>query len=317
MKSNPILLAAVLFAALSASTATAAIDPFYQSLLREGILAFDRGDYAASSRTLRIACFGMLDEPKALAGCLSRLALAQDRIDDADGFLETFRRLAEVEERFQAYTGAELPAEIRAALEQRLVARIPAATLRSIPAFRPLADRKEVESAESAQSTKPADSKARRGKADPPPASSPPRVAPAAATSTGPVEPAAEPRALTAAERDKMAEARKLLGQDSKVKELKQAYELARAVADAHAESVEAQHLAAEAAYRISRWADAARYFRRGGEPGENQPELQFYMAVSLFESGDAAGAAAILKRSLPNLQRSPYVDEYARKILG
>jgi hypothetical protein len=40
-------------------------------------------------------------------------------------------------------------------------------------------------------------------------------------------------------------------------------------------------------------------------------------MAVSLFESGDAAGAAAILKRSLPNLQRSAYVDAYARKILG
>ncbi|HYI83463.1 MAG TPA: hypothetical protein VEX11_09675, partial [Acetobacteraceae bacterium] len=309
MKSTPINLAislALILMALPAAGASAAIDPFYQSLLREGILAFDRGDYAASSRTLRIACFGMLDEPKALAGCLSRLALAQDRTDDADGFQDTFRRLAEVEERFQAYTGAELPAETRAALEQRLVARIPVATLRSIPVFRPLADRKE---AESAQSAKPADPKPRRGQADPPPASSPPRVAPAASTPTEPAGPAAEPRVLTAAERDKMAEARRLLGQESKVKDLRQAYDLAREVADAHAESVEAQHLAAEAAYRISRWADAARYFRRGGEPGENQPELQFYMAVSLFESGDAAGAAAILKRSLPNLQRSPYVD--------
>jgi len=307
MKRILVLLALI----LPASALFAAVDPFYQSLLREGALQYDRGDYAASSRTLRIACFGMLDEPKALAGCLSRLALAQDRTDDAEGFQDTFRRLAEVEERFQAYTGAELPAETRAALEQRLVARIPAATLRSIPVFRPLADRKE---AESAQSSRPADPKPRRGQADPPPASSPPRVTAAPA----PAEPApAEPRSLTAAERDKMAEARRLLGQESKVKDLRQAYDLAREVADAHAESVEAQHLAAEAAYRISRWADAARYFRRGGEPGENQPELQFYMAVSLFESGDAAGAAAILKRSLPNLQRSPYVDEYARKILG
>jgi tetratricopeptide (TPR) repeat protein len=316
MKSTPILLA-ILLVALSASTVTAAIDPFYQSLLREGILAFDRGDYAASSRTLRIACFGMLDEPKALAGCLSRLALAQDRTDDADGFQDTFRRLAEVEERFQAYTGAELPAETRAALEQRLVARIPVATLRSIPVFRPLADRKE---GQSAQSTKQPDPKPRRGQAEPPTASSPARVTavPPQAAVPPPAEPkSAEPRAVTAAERDKMAQARKLLGQNSKVKDLKQAYDLAREVADAHAESVEAQHLAAEAAYRLSRWADAARYFRRGGEPGENQPELQFYMAVSLFESGDAAGAAAILKRSLPNLQRSPYVDAYARKILG
>jgi tetratricopeptide (TPR) repeat protein len=313
MKLALVLLVPTLLSAAAAPSA--AVDPFYQSLLREGVLHYDRGDYAGSSRTLRIACFGMLDEPKALAGCLSRLALAQDRMDDADGFQDTFRRLAEVEERFQAYTGAELPAEIRAALEQRLVARIPVATLRAIPVFRPLADRKEAQPTLS--NKQPADPKPRRGQADPPPASSPPSVAPATPIPTGPVQPAAEPRAITAEERDKMAQARKLLGQGSKVKDLKQAFDLAHEVADAHAESVEAQHLAAETAYRISRWADAARYFRRGGEPGENQPELQFYMAVSLFESGDAAGAAAILKRSLPNLQRSPYVDEYARKILG
>jgi len=289
-----------------------AIDPFYQSLLRDGILAFDRGDYAASSRTLRIACFGMLDEPRTLAGCLSRLALAQDRTDDDEGFQDTFRRIAEVEERFQAYTGSELPAETRAALEQRLMARIPAATLRAIPVFRRLADQTQA---------KQPDPKPRRGQAEAPASSTPPRVTaapPQAAPDEPEVQKAAEqPRAVTAAERDKMAQARKLLGQDSKVKELRQAYDLAREVADAHAQSIEAQHLAAEAAYRISRWADAARYFKRGGEPGENQPELQFYMAVSLFESGDAAGAAAILKRSLPNLQRSPYVDAYARKILG
>lgn len=303
----------VLIALTLPPAAFAVVDPFYQSLLREGVLQYDRGDYADASRTLRIACFGMLDEPRALAGCLSRLALAQDRTNDAEGFQDTFRRLAEVEERFQGYSGAELPAEARAALEQRLVARIPAATLRSIAAFRPLADRKEA-------LTKQPDPKPRRGQAEPP-AAAPPRVTaapPAADPPVGPaVQPAAEPRAITAAERDRMAQARKLLGQESKVKELRQAWELAREVADAHPESVEAQHLAAEAAYRISRWADAARYFRRGGEPGENQPELQFYMAVSLFESGDAAGAAAILKRSLPNLQRSPYVDAYARKILG
>lgn len=281
----------------------AAVDPFYQGLLREGVLQYDRGDYPASAQTLRIACFGMLDEPKALAGCLARLALAQDRFDDAEGFQDTFRRLAEVEERFGGWTGAELPAEARAALEQRLIARIPAATLRSIAAFRPLADRK------GAQGAKQPDPKTRNE-------SAPARVT-AAPPSPAPASKPAEPRAMGAAERDKMAQARKTLAEKTRVKDLKQAYELAREVADAHPESVEAQHLAAEAAYRISSWADAARYFRRGGEPGEDQPELQFYMAVALFESGDTQGAAAILKRSLPNLQRSPYVDAYARKILG
>jgi predicted Zn-dependent protease len=114
-----------------------------------------------------------------------------------------------------------------------------------------------------------------------------------------------------------MSRVRKVLAGDAKVKDLRQAFDTARGVADAHPESVEAQHLAAEAAYRVSRWADAARYFQRGGEPPADQPELLFYMAVALYESGDPAKAAEILKRSLPNLQRTPYVDAYARKILG
>src|SRR5437763_9915096 len=81
----------------------AAVDPFYLSLLRDGQLAFDRKDYPAAARHLRLACFGMLEEPRPLADCLARLALAQDRAEDLDGFRETFKRLAEVEERFNAY----------------------------------------------------------------------------------------------------------------------------------------------------------------------------------------------------------------------
>ena len=61
MKITPVLLTLILLALPAAG----AVDPFYQSLLREGVLQYDRGDYAGSSRTLRIACFGMLDEPKA------------------------------------------------------------------------------------------------------------------------------------------------------------------------------------------------------------------------------------------------------------
>ena len=44
---------------------------------------------------------------------------------------------------------------------------------------------------------------------------------------------------------------------------------------------------------------------------------LLFYLAVSLFESGKGAEAATVLRRALPNLQRTPFIDAYARKILG
>lgn len=313
---QPALLALILLAAVRPA---AAADPFYDSLLRQGSQQYDREEFADAAKTLRLACFGLLDEPLVLGDCLVRLALAQDRTGDADGFEDTFRRLTEVEERFQGYSGANLAPELRAALEQRLAARIPVSTLRSIPAFRALADRTDAAGAAkpadqtAGREPKPRNTRAQedRKPVSAPPANPPAAVAPATPTAT------TTAMALSGAEREKMAQARKLLTAEGKIKELRQAFDLAREVADAHSASIEAQHLAAEAAYRISRWKEAAEYFKRGGEPGTDQPELLFYMAVSLYESGDAQAAATVLRRSLPNLQRTPYVDAYARKILG
>lgn len=315
MKQIAFLLVSAL--ALAAARPAAAAEPFYDSLLRQGVQQYDREEFASAAQTLRLACFGLLDEPLVLGGCLSRLALAQDRAGDAEGFQETFRRLAEVEERFQGYSRSDLPPEVRTALEQRIGARIPASTLRSIPTFRALADRTEAAGASrpsSAPATPPSAQPAGR---EPKPRSAEERKTVAAPPANLPILPDTAAGALTAAEREQMSQARKLLAAEGKIKELRQAFDLAREVADAHADSIEAQHLAAEAAYRISRWKEAAQYFKRGGEPATDQPELLFYMAVSLYESGETQAAASVLRRSLPNLQRTPYVDAYARKILG
>jgi hypothetical protein len=297
--------------------ATAAIDPFYQGLLRSGQTAFDGKDYASAVRDLRLACFGMLDEPKVLADCLARLALAQDRANDLDGFRGTFQRLVDVEERFKAYSQGNLPAELRASLEQRLAARLPASTLQSAPAFRPPAA-----AAVTPGTPKPAGGPAPKPEPRRPVQGTTGTDTDGTRTSTGTTESVesvipADAKPLTEAERKKLIQARQLLGERRAAKELREAYQLAREVADAHPDLKEAQHLAAEGAYRISRWSDATTYFRRGGDPGENEPERLFYMAVSLFEQGDAVGAAAALKRALPNLKRTDYVDSYVRKIQG
>jgi hypothetical protein len=343
MRSQPtFLLLAALVSAGSLGVpgaAEAAVDPFYQTLLRDGQQAYERKDFAAAARELRLACFGMLEEPPTLAACLTRLALAQETAGDLEGFRETFRRLTEVEERFKGYSQGEIAPELRATLETRLAARIPAATLAGLPAFRsaiqaaaqakkgagvptapanppkptpaPLAPAVKAPEKEKPQvAVKPAaDSGERKGAAVPshvvPPAVPPSAVA------------AAAPKPLTDAERQKLEQARKLLGDRRTAKELRQAFDLSSSVADAHPESKEAQLLAAEGAYRISRWSDAAAYFKRGGDPGDDEPERLFYLAVALYESGDAPAAAAALRRSLPNLKRTPYVDGYARKILG
>lgn len=77
-----------------------------------------------------------------------------------------------------------------------------------------------------------------------------------------------------------------------------------------------AQFLAAEVAYRSSRWADAVGYFRQGGTPGLDQPLLRFYMAVSLFETGALQDAAAVLTDALPLLEQTNFVRTYAERIL-
>jgi outer membrane biosynthesis protein TonB len=326
----PILLLAV------AGPSLAAVDPFYLSLLRDGQLAFDRKDFATAARHLHLACFGMLEEPRLLADCLARLALAQDRAEDLDGFRDTFQRLVEVEDRFNAYSQGGVAPELKAVLEPRLAARLPATTLESVPAFRPLVTKKpdprKPEAATAPKQTEAAPGKSeaaevvvKKPDAPPAPVAKNPVTAPPPAPAVKPPAPAETPaeipvektKPVTEAERRKMDQARQLLSQERPAKELRQAFQLAREVADAHPDAREPQHLAAEAAYRISRWSDAAAYFRRGGDPGDAEPERLFYMAVSLQESGDPAGAAAALKRALPNLRRTPYVDTYAKKILG
>ena len=293
---------------LAAAGPASAVDPFYLGLLRDGQHAFDRKDYVAASRDLRLACFGMLDEPKPLADCLARLALAQDRAENVEGFRDTFQRLVELEDRFKAYSQGNLAPELRAALEARVAARVPAATLDTAPAFRRAAPRKPEPAAAAVQPRdKPAGAKPR-----PEPVGT--TAVPAAAA---PADPPADPEAITDADLKKLDQARRTLAEPRPAKDLKAAFELARGVADAHPGFKEAQHLAAEGAYRLSRWSEAAAYFRRGGDPGEEAPERLFYMSVVLYESGDAPGAAAALKRALPNLKHTPYVDSYARKILS
>jgi tetratricopeptide (TPR) repeat protein len=540
-----LLLAAAMLAAAAgvlglagAPAARAATDPFYLDLMRDGMQAYDRGDYATAAKQLRLACFGVLDEPERLAGCLTRLGLAQAAAGNGDAFRETFRRIVEVENRFGAYTRTDLPPAVRAAFEQRALAAVPAGTLDAIPVWKALLGRKveaqvaqlpprerrrqleerlakeprsiawnlmlvDLDLAEgknapalaraeatvalaprdawvlcarglaraagnrcgeavadlencsvaaaapgaggaglagdgprqatallgcrvelgqwrqaeeqvrglppdlrkdrkiaalmqqvakhpsapagagaagagaTAKSATPTTTGAAgsRPAAGPPSttgptsslgathaagstgspsstASTPPTRAAGSTASSEPVRPAAGTAAsgatagqgqtaakppppaagsqaaagspplprplapLSAAERESMARSEKLLAATA-IPDLREALRLARELADAHPDSKEAQYLAGAAAYRNSRWPEAAAYFRRGGPPGDDHPELLFYMAVAFYEVGDQPGAASALKRSLPNLQKTPFVESYVKRILG
>ena len=137
------LLVLSLAALLAGSAGWAASDPFYTTRLREGTSAYERGDYEGAVQSLRVACFGLLDEEPLLAECLVRLGLAQASSGDREGFRETFRRVVEAEEILGLYNGSELPSGLRREFERRVEDWIADPVLAASPGFEHLAGEPE------------------------------------------------------------------------------------------------------------------------------------------------------------------------------
>jgi hypothetical protein len=113
------------------------------------------------------------------------------------------------------------------------------------------------------------------------------------------------------------AQIRKLVENARTANDFIQPMQLARELADRYPGSRDAQHLAAEVAYRASRWTEAVGFFDRGGVPASDRPELSFYEAVARYETGDLAGARVALDRALLKIQRTPFVERYVARIQG
>ncbi len=92
-------------------------------------------------------------------------------------------------------------------------------------------------------------------------------------------------------------------------------YDSVRSLANRHPAWAEAQHLAAELAYRLSLWDDAVSYFQRAEKIVSTKPDLQFYLAVALYKSGDQQGAAAMLDQCEPHIQSSDFVQFWVARI--
>jgi len=136
-----LLVLPVLLAALP-SAASAAVDPFYDRLYRDGMNARVAGETALAARKLRLACFGMLDDPQPLAACLGQLALAEAARGDEPAVRQTIDRLLELERLFQALskaTGASLSLGDREAVDGLIRKNAAPQAVADIPAFRMLA----------------------------------------------------------------------------------------------------------------------------------------------------------------------------------
>ncbi|MEM8998224.1 MAG: hypothetical protein AAGF23_25805, partial [Acidobacteriota bacterium] len=87
------------------------------------------------------------------------------------------------------------------------------------------------------------------------------------------------------------------------------------ALASTYGEWSEAQHLAAELAYRLSRWDDAIVFFERAEAVSTLRPDQQFYLAVALFKAGRQSAAEARLDACLPQIQPSDFVNFWTERI--
>jgi predicted Zn-dependent protease len=122
---------------------------------------------------------------------------------------------------------------------------------------------------------------------------------------------------LPAADEALLARAQSQLAQARTAADIEAAYAVARELGARYPGHQRVQHTAAEIAYRASRWGDAVRHFHQGGDPGEAQPLLLFYMAVSLWESGNRQEAVTVMRRCDGKLRPTPFVQGYRDKILG
>ncbi|MDX1502278.1 MAG: hypothetical protein R3325_07930 [Thermoanaerobaculia bacterium] len=438
-----LLCVAVLLA--GAGGAAAATDPFYERLLEEGSRRLE-ADPAGAARLLRIAAFGLLEDPPRLATALVRLSIAQSRARDGDSFRSTFERLLELEDRFGVLSGPGLSPADRAAFERAVPIHVPEERLLASPLFVDLAERRielrlsqlpprqqrrelEARAAERpgdvgrlmalarfetrqgregralewldrTLATDPEHEPARclrgrlaadrndcqRAAADldrcssvadnpglaasslrclvrekrwpeasgllgsldpalratpeiarlaarvPAPQPEQPFAAPGTEEAPGPSagEPAAshvspEPAPAETAPQappgptleERLAVVRGQIEAARSRDALSAALDDATRLADDNPDSREAQITAGEAAYRLSRWETAVRYFDRAGPRSGDRPLVVFYYSVALYESGRTEEAAGALRSVLPRLARTDFVQAYVDRILA
>jgi hypothetical protein len=129
MSTKTVAAAVVLLAALPPSASQAA-DDFYRSRLQDGRLAFQTGSPAEAADLLRVACFGLMDQPELLSEGLVWLVLAQQKLGLGPETDATLRRFLDVEKRFGP-TRRSFSAETRKAFKPSSWPRSPDA-LRSV-----------------------------------------------------------------------------------------------------------------------------------------------------------------------------------------
>lgn len=323
-------------------------DEFYARRLAVGTRALAEGRAAEAAVELRIACFGMLDEPAALMGCVARLAVAQEAAGMTAEATATAARLQDLEARFRLWAGLDLDAGTRARARE-VVKRRRGAELLAAPTAAPTATATPTPTPTPTPSptprpavrptvrptatARPTARPTATPTAIPRPTVVPPAVPPvvstptptpastlaAAVSATATAAPtAAAPKTSptatpppTAAEARAISQARTLIaaGKAGRARALLLPLGKPTATPELRIALIEAAILTSD--FRLAaEQADLLGSLERAGE------STMFYAAIAYFETGRRAEAKVLAEKSVTRLRKTPFVDYYAKRIL-
>jgi hypothetical protein len=115
---------------------------FYQQRLQAGIEAFRAKRLQEAVDELRIAAFGMLEQPTVLLDTLARLALAQQAVGRTADAELTLNRFIEVERKFNSWGKSRLEPELKTQFEALLAKKISPETLLAISSLADLVEKR-------------------------------------------------------------------------------------------------------------------------------------------------------------------------------
>jgi hypothetical protein len=108
-------------------------EEFYVTRLHAGERAYHEKKWVEAVDQLRIACFGLLDQPQYLSEGLAVLALAQNGAGRSAAVDATLGRFVEAEQRFGVWAKVPLSRDIRADFESLLTKRLRPEVLLGVP----------------------------------------------------------------------------------------------------------------------------------------------------------------------------------------
>lgn len=129
------MVARVLLVSMLLAAPMLAEDNFYEQQLVAGKTDAQANRLSRAADELRIAAFGLMQQPALLQEALARLAVVQNALGHAADLSKTLERFTQVEQRFGGYAEVQLDASVRAKFEDLVVKQVPPATLQAIPSL--------------------------------------------------------------------------------------------------------------------------------------------------------------------------------------